>query len=259
MAGRGTGSGHNRVEKVITLVASSPESWEDAAHQAITEATKTIRDLSVAHVEQRDVLIIDEQVAQYRVKLRVAFQVDRWRPGATEDAPDVEVTRWLIVANQTLGTGELVAEIDRLNTEGPCEFHLLVPASHSKSYARARRLSMLGADPVTGIPSEQLPASEEFLGPDVEGIAAAQKRLDAQLAKIDAASYAATGELGDADPIRAIQTVLGRSSFDGIILSTLPAGLSRWLKGDLVRRVKRETGLPVTHIPGSAPPDDLYE
>ena len=258
MSGSGHTPGtHNRVEKVITLVASSPDSWEDAARAGIVEATKTIRDLSVAHVEERDVLLIDDAVAQYRVKLRVAFQVDRWRPGVTEDAPEVEVTRWLIVANQTLGTGELVAEIDRLNQLGPCEFHLLVPATHSKSYSRARRLSMLGADPVTGIPSEQLPASEEFLGPDVEGIAAAQKRLDAQLAKIDAASYAATGELGDADPVRAIQTVLGRGSFDGIILSTLPAGLSRWLKGDLVRRVERETGLPVTHIPGSPPPADL--
>lgn len=250
-------SGPHRVEKVITLVAASPHSWEEAARVAIAEAMKSIRDLSVAHVEQRDVLLIDDAIAQYRVKLRVAFQVDRWRPGPTDSDPEVEVTRWLIVANQTLGTGELVAEIDRLNQLGPCEFHLVVPATHSKSYARARRLSMLGADPVTGIPSEQLPASEEFLGPDVEGIAAARRRLEAQLARIDAASYAATGELGDPDPVRAIQTVLARSSFDGIILSTLPAGLSRWLKGDLVRRVERETGVPVTHIPGAAPPDDL--
>lgn len=253
----GTSGSHNRVEKVITLVGASSEGWEDAARVAIREATKTIRDLRLAKVIQRDVLLIDDDVAQYRVKLQLAFQVDRWRPGATKDEPDVEVTRWLIVANQTLGTGELVAEIDRLNKIGACEFHLLVPASHSKAYARARRLSMLGADPVTGIPSEQLPASEEFLGPDVEGIAAAQRRLDAQLAKIDAASYAATGELGDPDPVRAIQAVLARSSFDGIILSTLPAGLSRWLRGDLVRRVERETGLPVTHIPGSAPPAEF--
>ena len=257
MDATGKHSGATRVEKVVTLVASSPTSWEDAARVAIAEATKSIRDLSIANVEQRDVLLIDDAIAEYRVKLRLAFQVDRWRPGATESDPEVEVTRWLIVANQTLGTGELVAEIDRLNQIGPCEFHLLVPASHSKNYARARRLSMLGADPVTGIPSEQLPTSEEFLGPDIEGLAAAQRRLDAQLAKIDAASYAATGELGDSDPVRAIQTVLGRSSFDGIILSTLPVGLSRWLKGDLVRRVQKETGLPVTHIPGSAPPADL--
>ena len=114
-----TPGGHNRVEKVITLVASRPVSWEEAARRAIGEATKTIRDLSIAHVEERDVLLIDDAIAQYRVKLRVAFQVDRWRPGATETDPDVEVTRWLIVANQTLGTGELVAEIDRLNQLGP--------------------------------------------------------------------------------------------------------------------------------------------
>ena len=58
-----------------------------------------------------------------------------------------ETTRFSLSLGQGTGTGELVAEIDRLNKLGPCEFHLVVPSTHSKSYARARRLSMLGADP----------------------------------------------------------------------------------------------------------------
>ena len=243
----------NAVEKVVTLVAASPVSWEDAARRGVAEATKTIRDLSVAHVEKRDVLIVGGEVALYRIRLSLAFRVDRMRPGLTPGAPDVEVTRWLIVANQTLGTGEVVAEIDRLNSHGPSEFHLLVPMTHSKSYARARRLSMLAADPVTGIPSEHLPGGADFLGPDTEGMEQAQKRLEAQLAKIAAASYAATGELGDPDPLRAIQAVLARASFDGIILSTLPAGASRLVRGDLPSRVRRITNLPVTYLPGAAP------
>ena len=242
----------NAVEKVIVLVAASRISWEDAARRGVAEATKTIRDLSVAHVEERDVMIVEGEIALYRIKLRVAFRVDRMRPGLTPGAPDVEVTRWLIVANQTLGTGEVVAEIDRLNSHGPCEFHLLVPMTHSKSYARARRLSMLAADPVTGIPSEHVPAAD-YLGPDTFGMEQAQKRLDAQLAKIAAASYAASGELGDPDPLRAIQAVLSRSSFDGIILSTLPAGASRLVGADLPSRVRRLTRLPVTYLPGREP------
>ena len=40
----------NSVEKVITLVAASRVSWEDAARRGVAEATKTIRDLSIAHV-----------------------------------------------------------------------------------------------------------------------------------------------------------------------------------------------------------------
>ncbi len=242
----------NSVCKVITLVAASSLSWEDAARRGVAEATKTIRDLSEAHVVERDVMIADGEVALYRIKLRLAFRVDRMRPGLTPDAPDVEVTRWLIVANQTLGTGEVVAEINRLNAMGPCEFHLLVPMTHSKSYARARRLSMMAADPVTGIPAEGVTAVG-CLGPDTLGMEQAQKRLDAQLAKIAAASYDATGELGDPDPLRAVQAVLARASFDGIILSTLPAGASRLVGADLPSRVRRVTRLPVTYLPGKEP------
>lgn len=256
-ADTGTPMTRNGVSKVITLVATSSESWEDAARAGIAEATKTIRDLSVARVLERDVQITDTAVSRYRIKLEMAFQVDRLRPGLDPHDRPVEVRRYLIVANQTLGTGELVAEVDRLIGLGPSEFHLLVPASHSKSYARARRLSMLGADPVTGLPTEQMPASEEWLGPDTEGIEAAQKRLDAQVSRIKNASYEVSSEIGDPDPVRAIAQVLSRSSFDEIILSTLPAGISRWLKADLPSRVARATGLPVKHVPGQLPADNF--
>ena len=46
----------------------------------------------------------------------------------------------------------------------------------------------------------------------------------------------ATGEIGDPDPITAIANVLARGSFDEIILSTLPANLSKWLGMDLPSR-----------------------
>ncbi|MFT7601370.1 MAG: flavin-binding protein dodecin [Acidimicrobiales bacterium] len=247
----------NGVDKVITLVATSTESWEAAARAGVAEATKSIRALALARVIERDVQVTDGEVTRYRIKLEMAFQVDRLRPGLDPQAAPVEVRRYLIVANQTLGTGELVAEVDRLISEGPAEFHLLVPASHSKTYARARRLSMLGADPVTGLPTEQMPVAEEWLGPDVEGLDAAQKRLDAQLARMKNASYDVSGEIGDPDPIRAISQVMSRSSFDEIILSTLPAGLSRWLKADLPSRVARATGVPVKHVPGKPPSSDF--
>jgi hypothetical protein len=47
--------------------------------------------------------------------------------------------------------------------------------------------------------------------------------------------------------------VLERSSFDEIIVSTLPAPVSRWLRLDLAHRLERRFHLPVTHVsPGSA-------
>ncbi len=249
-------SSTNAVEKVITIVAASPISWEHAAQTIVTEATKTIRDLHVAHVVKHDVLLSEGAVAMYRIKLRLAFRIDRYRPSLTPGEADVEVSRWLIVTHQTLGTGEVVAEVERLSALGPCEFHLLVPATLSQGYARSRRMSMLAADPVTGIPSEMLQAGADFLGPDTEGQEKARKRLDAQVEKLRKSSYDVTAELGDPDPIRAVTSVLGRASFDGIILSTLPAGISRFVKGDLPSRVKRISDLPVTFLPGKVPEDE---
>lgn len=245
----------NAVEKVITVVSGSPVSWEDAAASIISDTAKTVRDLRTAHVVERDVLLDGSKIVMYRIKLRLAFRVDRMRPALTPGEPDVEVSRWLIVTNQTLGTGEVVAEVERLSAKSPCEFHLLVPATLSQSYARSRRMSMLAVDPVTGIPSEILQADADFLGPDIEGQEQAQKRLEAQVAKLERMSYAVTAEIGDPDTVRAIVSVLTRSSFDGIILSTLPPGISRFVKGDLPSRVKRISGLPVTYLPGAVPKD----
>jgi hypothetical protein len=46
--------------------------------------------------------------------------------------------------------------------------------------------------------------------------------------------------------------VLRTHEFDEIILSTLPAGPSRWLRQDLPHRLARVTRIPVTHVIGSA-------
>jgi hypothetical protein len=60
--------------------------------------------------------------------------------------------------------------------------------------------------------------------------------------------------VGDERPIQAIADVLMCEPFDEIILSTLPPGMSRWLKMDLPHRVEAVYGLPVTHIIGQPSP-----
>lgn len=62
----------------------------------------------------------------------------------------------------------------------------------------------------------------------------------------------ADGEVGDIHPLRAIGDVPAREDFDEIIISTLPQGISRWLKMDLPDRVARRFDLPVTHVVGPA-------
>ena len=54
--------------------------------------------------------------------------------------------------------------------------------------------------------------------------------------------------IGDANPVRAIDDVLIEHPHDEIILSTLPPGISRWLKLDLPHRVEQRFALPVTTV-----------
>ncbi len=64
------------VYKVIELVGSSSDSWEDAAAGAIERASKTLRDLRIAEVLSQDVVIEGGKVAAYRVKLSVSFKFE---------------------------------------------------------------------------------------------------------------------------------------------------------------------------------------
>jgi flavin-binding protein dodecin len=61
--------------KVIELVGTSPESWEDAAKSAVLAASKTVRDLRVAEIKQFDLKIENGKVI-YRTKLNVSFRME---------------------------------------------------------------------------------------------------------------------------------------------------------------------------------------
>ena len=74
------------------------------------------------------------------------------------------------------------------------------------------------------------------------------RRLDRALARFRALGADVDGEVGDGNPILAIEDALRREAFDEIILSTLPPGISRWLRLDLPSRVSERFRLPVTHL-----------
>ena len=62
------------VYKVIELVGSSTESWEEAARAAVETASKSIRDLRVAEVVEQDMHIEDGKIKAYRTKIKVSFK-----------------------------------------------------------------------------------------------------------------------------------------------------------------------------------------
>jgi hypothetical protein len=131
--------------------------------------------------------------------------------------------RYLVVANQTLGGEHLAGKVKECTAAGPCRFHIVVPAS---------------------------PPQEHLTWTEGEARAAAGARLDKALERIRALGVEVTGEVGDPNPILAIEDVLRGEEFDEIILSTLPPGASKWLKRDLLHRLERRYVIPVTHIVG---------
>jgi hypothetical protein len=131
----------------------------------------------------------------------------------------IGLRRYLVVANETLGSQQLRDRMLAVMAQETCRFHLVVPASH--------------------------PSGAWTEG---EAHALAARRLDRALAAFRAMGADVSGEVGDPSPVRAIADVLLEEPFDEILLSTLPPGPSRWLRQDVVHRVQRTFVIPCTHV-----------
>ena len=128
----------------------------------------------------------------------------------------------LVVANRTAESPELLEALKQRAGQGECEFTLLVPATaHGLAWA---------ADMHSG-EAEAESHREGFLA----GL------RDEGLNVVDA-------KVGDSDPLAALADECNASSYDELIVSTLPLHLSKWLKIDLPHKAGHATGLPVTHV-----------
>ena len=78
--------------------------------------------------------------------------------------------------------------------------------------------------------------------------AAAQERLDASLAELAAAGVHARGEVGDGDPLQAVEDALRTFGADEIIISTHPEGRSNWLERGVVEKARERFAVPITHV-----------
>jgi hypothetical protein len=89
-----------------------------------------------------------------------------------------------------------------------------------------------------------------------EGNAATEARsaLSAALASLHAADLLAAGMIGDPDPFTATMNALQFFRVDRVIISTLPATRSGWLRADLIERVSRYAVCPVEHVVSEAQP-----
>jgi hypothetical protein len=147
--------------------------------------------------------------------------------------------RVLVVANQTLGGDHLAEVIRQRIAAGPTSLTLLVPATHRTHVVVALAEAFAVQGGIRPPP------------PSIDDDDAAADRLQEGLAWMRGLGAAADGIVGEHDPVRAIRDVLADQTYDEIVVSTLPRGVSRWLRQDLPHRLERTTGVPVTVV--SAP------
>jgi len=131
------------------------------------------------------------------------------------DAESDDVSRTLVVANQTIGGGALIEKLEELAAEGPHRFIVICP-------------------------------QPEESGEGGEGAAA--ERLAHTLQTLQDEGIEAMGQVAHPDPFTAVQNALHFYGIDEIVISTFPEARSGWMRADLIERVRQSTAKPVHHV-----------
>ena len=130
--------------------------------------------------------------------------------------------RILVIANETVG-GDALREEIRKRSQGFREEVLVVcPALNT-------RLRHWASD-------------------DERARAAARARLETSLARLAEAGIQARGEVGDSEPLQAIDDALRTFGPDEVIVSTHPPGRSNWLERGVVEHARQRFEVPITHV-----------
>jgi nucleotide-binding universal stress UspA family protein len=130
--------------------------------------------------------------------------------------------RILVIANETVGGGPLREQIEERSSGYDTEVLVVSPALNS---------------PIRHWASDEDPAREE-----------ARRRLEASLERLRANGIEASGEVGDADPLQAIEDAVRTFGPDEIIISTHPEGRSHWLERGRVTGARERFAVPITHV-----------
>jgi GABA permease len=133
-----------------------------------------------------------------------------------------EQHRVLVVANETVGGSQLLDTIRERIAGRDARVLVVCPALNS---------------PLRHWASDEDEAREQ-----------AQHRLDTSLETMQGAGIQAAGEIGDGDPIQAIEDALRTFRPDELVVSTHPLGKSHWLERGVVEKARERFALPVTHV-----------
>ena len=130
--------------------------------------------------------------------------------------------RILVIANETVGGGTLREEIRRRAEDYEERVRVICPTLLS-------RVRFIASD-------------------EDEARAEAQERLAHSLRRLREVGVNCEGEVGEADPLQAIEDALRTFGADEIIISTHPEGRSLWLERGIVRGARERFDVPITHV-----------
>ena len=130
--------------------------------------------------------------------------------------------RILVVANETLSGRALREEISKRGKGGEGQVKVVCPALNSKI--------------------------KHWTNEEDAARAQAGQRLQALLTRLRSEGFDVDGDIGDDDPVQAMEDGLRRFPADEVIISTHPAGRSNWLEHDVVNRAQDRFDVPVTHV-----------
>jgi hypothetical protein len=164
-------------------------------------------------------VVLSVAAAAVWMRSRREEEVPRLRPVATHAEDE---RRILVVANETVGGRPLLDEIQRRSEGVREQILVVVPALNS--------------------PLRHWASDED------DARAAAQERLDRSLARLAEEGIEARGEVGDGDPLQAIEDALRTFGADEVIISTHPEGRSHWLERGVVTGARERFALPITHV-----------
>jgi hypothetical protein len=130
--------------------------------------------------------------------------------------------RILVVANETLPGAALRAEIAHRSRGQRADVRVVCPALNTKI--------------------------KHWVSDEDEARRQAQERLEATLAQLRREGIDAQGDIGDDDPVQAMEDALRLFPADEAIISTHPHGRSNWLEQDVVGRARERFALPINHV-----------
>jgi hypothetical protein len=173
------------------------------------------------------------------------------------------INRWVGVAVFVILTAAAVAWIVRTRREPPVR-----TAPSRRSAPGERRILVIANETVGGetlreeirrraedyeervrVICPTLLSRVRFIASDEDDARAqAQQRLEHSLSRLREVGVNCEGEVGEADPVQAIEDELRTFGADEIIISTHPEGRSLWLERGIVRAARERFDVPITHI-----------